>query len=136
MIWGGVSSGDVICSHYKGTSSSSVTSNSCFFNQYHFYIKDANYPAQSDLESFKQYLADQYNAGTPVIILYQLATPTTETVTAQPMNIQAGTNIVQITQASMDNLELEVKYKAGVSVTITEIENAQLDDNVEVTING
>jgi ABC-type proline/glycine betaine transport system substrate-binding protein len=65
-----------------------------------------------------------------------LAESTTETVTAQPMNIQAGTNIVQITQASMDGLELEVKYKAGVAVTITEVQNAQLDDNVEVTING
>ena len=61
---------------------------------------------------FKQFLADQYNAGTPVIIAYPLATATTETVTGQPMNIQAGTNIVEITQASMDDIELEVKYKA------------------------
>ena len=85
-------------------------------------------------EELKAWLASEYANGTPVILVYPLATPTTETVTAQPMNIQAGTNIVQITQASMDDLELEVKYKAGVSVTITEIENAQLDDNVEVTI--
>ena len=45
-------------------------------------------------------------------------------------------NVVEITEASMDNLELEVSYKAGVAVTITEIENAQLDNSVEVTING
>ena len=95
------------------------------------------YPAtSSNIPLLKQWLSDQYANGTPVIIVYSLNTPTEETVTPQPMNIQAGTNIVQITQASMDDLELEVKYKAGVSVTITEIENAQLDDNVEVTING
>ena len=68
------------------------------------------------------------------IIVHPKTTPTTETVTPQPLTIQAGTNIVQITQASMDELELEAKYQAGVSVTITEIENAQLDNNVEVTI--
>ena len=90
----------------------------------------------SNVDDFKTWLANQYNAGQPVVILYPLATPTTETVTPQPMNIQAGTNNVTITQASMDGLELEVKYKAGVSVTITEIQNAQLDNNVEVTING
>lgn len=90
----------------------------------------------TDVTKFKQFLASQYANGTPVTIIYPLATATTETVTAQPLNIQAGTNIVEITQASIDNLELEVSYKAGVSVTITEIQNAQLDDNVEVTING
>ena len=90
--------------------------------------------AYDDATNYKAFLATQYQAGNPVVIVYPLATPTTETVTAQPLTIQEGTNIVQITQASMDDLELEVKYKAGVSVTITEIENAQLDDNVEVTI--
>jgi hypothetical protein len=88
------------------------------------------------LADFKQFLADQYQAGFPVIIVYPLATATTETVTGQPLTTQEGTNIVEITQASMDNLELEVSYKAGVAVTITEVENAQLSNNVEVTING
>lgn len=90
----------------------------------------------ASLNDFKAFLASQYNAGTPVVVVYPLQTPTTETVTAQPLTIQAGTNIVEITQASMDNLELEVSYKAGVSVTVTEIENAQLDNSVEVTVNG
>ncbi len=84
----------------------------------------------------KKWLADQYNAGNPVIVVYPLATPTTETVTGQPLTIQAGSNVVEITQASMDDLELEVSYKAGVQVTVTEIENAQLDNSVEVTVNG
>ena len=87
------------------------------------------------LESFKQFLADQYANGTPVITVYPLVTPTEETVTPQPLSIQAGTNVITA-EGSIDNLPLEVSYKAGVSVTITEVQNAQLDNNVEVIING
>ena len=56
------------------------------------------------------WLAAQYAAGTPVIVIYPLATPTTETVTGQPMATTQGTNIAEITQASLDGLELEVEY--------------------------
>lgn len=63
------------------------------------------------LANAKQYLADQYAAGTPVIVVYPLAEPTTETVAGQALTTQAGTNIVEITQASIDNLALEVSYK-------------------------
>lgn len=56
------------------------------------------------------WLAAQYAAGTPVIVIYPLATPTTNTVTPQPMQTAAGNNTAEITQASLDNLELEVTY--------------------------
>lgn len=72
------------------------------------YIK---YAGLSSVNDFKQWLATQYANGTPVIIVYPLATPTTETATAQPLNLQEGTNIIEITEASLDNLEVEVKYK-------------------------
>ena len=97
-------------------------------------LDDVCTASAGNIPTFKAWLATQYQNGQPVIIVYPLATATTSTVTAQPLSIQEGTNIVQITQASMDNLELEVSYKAGVTVTITEIENAQLDNSVEVTI--
>lgn len=84
--------------------------------------------------AWQQWIAAQYAAGTPVIVTYPLATETTETVTGQPMSVQQGTNIVEITQAALDDLELEVSYYAGAEVTITEIENAQLSSDVEVTI--
>lgn len=76
------------------------------------YVAYAKY--ENNLVGFKQFLADQYAQGTPVIVVYALATATTETVTAQPLSTQAGTNIVEITQASIDNLGLEVSYKATV----------------------
>ena len=63
------------------------------------------------LDAWKAYLADQYAAGTPVTVVYPLAEPTTETVAGQALTTQAGTNIVEITQASIDNLALEVSYK-------------------------
>ena len=72
------------------------------------YIKTTQF---NNVGQFKQYLADQCANGTPVIIVYPLETPTTETVTEQSMNIQKGTNIIEVTEASLDDLELEAKYK-------------------------
>ena len=67
---------------------------------------------KTSLENFKQFLEQQYNAWTPVIVLYPLATPTTETVAGQTMDIPAGNSTIEITQASIDNLWLYAKYKA------------------------
>lgn len=82
----------------------------------------------------KQWLADQYAAGTPVIVLYPLATPTTESVAGQTLQVQDGDNVLEITQASLTGLELEAQYQAAVSLTIQEVEDANLDNNVTVTI--
>ena len=65
----------------------------------------------STVEQFQQWLADQYANGTPVTIVYPLATPTTESVTGQTLQVQAGNNTLEITQASLNNLTLEAKYK-------------------------
>ena len=70
-----------------------------------------HYNAITTVEQFKSWLADQYANGTPVIIVYPLATPTTETVMAQSLTIQTGSNIVEITQASIDDLTMELSYK-------------------------
>lgn len=61
--------------------------------------------------SWKNWLADQYAAGTPVIVLYPLATEATETVAGQTLQVQQGNNIVEITQASIDDLEIEAEYQ-------------------------
>lgn len=68
------------------------------------------------------------------IIVHPRTIPTTETVTPQMLTVQAGTNTIEITQSSIDDLPLEVSYKAGVTVTITEIENANVDNSVTVVI--
>jgi hypothetical protein len=111
-----------LCSHFLGVSTSTSLSRIDFAIRcgYHItssvaynrlYIKDTTVSNVNDLKSW---LASQYANGTPVIVVYPTSSPTTETVTAQPLTTQAGTNIVEITQASIDNLELEVSYKATV----------------------
>lgn len=86
-------------------------------------------------EDGKAWIAQQYAAGTPVTVIYPLATPTTESVAGQTLQVTDGDNIVEITQASLNGLELEAQYQAAVSLTIQEVQDANLDPNVEVTIN-
>lgn len=73
------------------------------------YIKDT--VNGTSLEDWKAYLASQYAAGTPVIVLYPLEQPTTEQVAAQPLNTVAGNNVISVT-AEVDGIELEAKYAA------------------------
>ena len=61
----------------------------------------------------KSWLAQQYANGTPVIMVVPIAEETTETVTAQNLNIQEGSNTFTITQASIANLPLSVTYQEG-----------------------
>ena len=78
-------------------------------NSLQVFVKSTNFAAPEDIKSW---LASQYAAGTPVIVIYPLETPTTETVAGQTMNIQAWSNTIEITQASIDDLELSAEYKA------------------------
>ena len=57
------------------------------------------------------WLANQAKAGTPVIVIYPLATATTENVTAQTLPLEYGNSTLSIIQSSMDGLQLEAKYK-------------------------
>ena len=105
-----------ICTHYVGENTPvsianmpdmSIKAGSATVS--YLYVKDSSF--SNNLAGFKQYLADQYANGTPVIVIYPLDTPTTESVAGQALNVQQGDNIVEITQASLDNLELEAKFK-------------------------
>ena len=70
-----------------------------------------------------------------MIIVYQLATPYSEVAPiAQSMTVVDGDNTVSLTQQGMTPLTLEATYTAGVSVTITEIENANIGNDVDVVI--
>ena len=131
----------VLCSHFVGKQNQIYIG---AVNQIGFH-RDAPYAGrcyitldkdtyQQDGDKVKQFFAEQYANGTPVIIVYPLATATTESVTAQPMHTELGDNTVSITQASLDDLELSVTYLAGVQLTVEEVEDAQLSQDVEVTI--
>lgn len=69
-------------------------------------IKDTAQATKADLSA---YLAAQYAAGTPVIIVYNAKDQTTEQVAAQPLTTAAGTNTVSVT-AEVSPIELECEY--------------------------
>lgn len=65
----------------------------------------------TDLDSWKAFLATQYAAGTPVIMVFLLATPFEEPAPiAQSMTVVDGDNTVSLTQQGMTPLELEATY--------------------------
>lgn len=83
---------EVICSHYpySNLTSSSAPNNSIVtFTSVNLDIKDNRFATAED---FKAFLAQQYAAWTPVIIYYQLATSTTETITAPEITLSWAWN--------------------------------------------
>lgn len=105
----------------------------------------------ADVTAFTTWLAAQYAAGTPVIVIYPLATSTAETVTPQLLQTQAGTNILQITQASISGLSLEATYTEHIDIqfkinfknntgyttnkgTVTSVNNTLPDSNGNVNL--
>ena len=113
----------LFCSHFQYDSGSTSTiPDGCFgcaSTSAHTYFRNN---ALSTAEDWKQWLVAQYNAGTPVIVLYPLATPTTESVAGQTLQVTDGDNTLEITQASMSGLELEAEYEQGVEALVEEIE--------------
>lgn len=110
----------VLCSHFPYSTSSSTAETDVVRNQTGAFalriladstIIPDNSTGPLKVASLKQWLADQYAAGTPVILVYPLTTATTETVAGQPMSVVSGDNTAEITQASMGGLRLEVTYK-------------------------
>lgn len=129
----------VICNYFDGDVSPFVTTS----NQPDLTVKGNGsnnntvyfkYAAKTTVADFQQWLADRYAAGTPVIVVYPLDEPTTESVTGQTLQVTDGDNTLEITQASLTGLELEAQYDAAVSLTIQEVQDANLDNNVTVTI--
>lgn len=101
-----------LCTHFRGTS---VTPQIGYVRVYYtsggtprtyFGMDKTVYDTP---EKAKEFLAAQYAAGTPVIVLYPLAEPTTESVTPQSLSTVAGTNVISIT-AEVSPIELEVEY--------------------------
>ena len=58
---------------------------------------------------WQDYLAEQYAAGTPVIVVYPLAEATTESVAGQSLSTAAGTNVVSV-NAEVSPIALEAEY--------------------------
>ena len=71
------------------------------------YLNDTTVGSADSLINF---LKAQYAAGTPVIVVYPLATETTEQTTAQQIMAHAGSNTINVSPANVSDINLEVKY--------------------------
>lgn len=100
----------LVCSHFQYSNKTSSQTEDLTIISFSSTNIGFRYDACADTTAFKTWLADQYAAGTPVIVVYQLATETTESVAGQTLQVQDGDNVLEITQASLTGLELETQY--------------------------
>ena len=103
-----------ICTHFakvSNTTSSGNMPDGSFRGHPSNSVLYFKYDSVGSLENFKEFLAAQYAAGTPVIMAYSLATETTDHITPHHLHTTAGTNIVDVTSA-VDPVELKAEYYA------------------------
>ncbi len=106
-----------MCNYFIGKDQGNSTSarngkSSCFWIPAYNYIGFSTDLASSTATTeFAQWVKGLYEAGTPLMVAYAKTTATTESVTPQALTTKAGTNIIEITQSSVNNLPLEVSYK-------------------------
>ena len=98
-----------LCTHFVGgEASGQQPEGTVFFNASgHCYFRTTD--SASD---FKAFLKGQYDAGTPVILVFALATgsQTTESFAEQPLTASEGTNTISAT-AEVSTIALKAKYK-------------------------
>lgn len=104
-----------VCTHFPSARNSSDTTLNTVYasgvtqgsiDRLSIWFRTTDYTAST----LKAFLAAQYAAGTPVIVWYPLATPTTESVTPQALRTQDGTTIVS---SSAGSVGATVEYKAS-----------------------
>lgn len=109
----------VLCTHFSGN----VDANISTTNQPDLTVKPHTttpyiyfkYTSMADIAAYQAYFAEQYAAGTPVIVVYPLAEPVVESVTAQPLNTSKGDNTINVI-ANVNDISIEaiyIKSKAG-----------------------
>lgn len=99
------------CTHYPYSSESAANAPDKSFVGYssqNIGFKDSNFTQTTDVTAF---FKDQYDAGTPVIVVYPLETETTESVAGQSLSTAAGTNIVSVA-AEVSPVPLSAEYYA------------------------
>lgn len=109
--WGAVAGVAPICTRLVGLNSGETTfAGACrFAKDFNVYEYKTAFGVLNITE-FKAKLASYYNEGNPIILVYPLATPTTESVTPHTLTTTKGTNVVEVT-SNVDPVTLEVEYK-------------------------
>jgi hypothetical protein len=99
-----------LCSHFASASAPSQYARGKYLqelNAINLWYSDNKTTAVADL---KQFLAEQYNAWTPVIVVYALENPTTLSVAWQSLSIPAWDSRIEIVEWSILDLPLYAKY--------------------------
>ena len=68
-------------------------------------------PAITSVDVWKSWLKEQYNKGTPVILVYPLATGYTETNTPQDFVLTSSNSKIERDSEYINNLGIGVNYK-------------------------
>lgn len=104
------------CTHFVGKTTASAAPDTIrlYFTsggvpRTYFFV-DQTVDDFSTVDKFKAWLAAQYAAGTPVIVLYPLAEPITELTTPQPLSTIEGDNTLTVT-AEVDNIKFDITYQ-------------------------
>lgn len=82
-------------------------------------------------DSMKSFLKSNYENGTPIYILYELATPQTIKLSSiSPIELWQGTNIFKL----ITNLEtdFEVEYIVDKDSVLNEVQTAMLEAEIEI----
>lgn len=119
QYWDNATPYSPLCTHFVGTDSTPVAGSNTVrvyrtsdnTGRIYFGI-DKTLDAFSTREKFAAWLAAQYAAGNPVIVIYVLATETTETTTLQALNSYNGTTVVSTVCAVLP-VDGEAEYKAS-----------------------
>lgn len=102
---------DLYTTHWTEGDYTSTTGIYCsIMDTLYFTFNKASLPNCSTANEIQTYLAEQYENNTPVIIVYPLATSTTSTATPQSITINKGTYTAEVTESSLDNLKIQIKY--------------------------
>ena len=113
---GGSSLWTPICSHYNtygaSTTLADMDDGSMKYNGSGTATLWKDSTHNTSLDDWKAWVKSQYDAGTPIILIYPLAEPTTETVTGQPLSTTAGTNTVSWT-AEVSGKTMSAEYKGS-----------------------
>ena len=102
----------LLCSHFPYSSKTSSQTGDQTIISFSSTNIGFRYDACADKTAFAAFLAAEYAAGTPVIVMYPLAEETTETVAGHALNTTDGTNIITVT-AEVSDIDLRVEYSGA-----------------------
>ena len=121
----------ILCTHYPSGMETTYYKNQSISlstrDEGAFYLYDTAH-AQSGLADWKAYLAAQSAAGTPVTVLYELATP--QAIAGTPQSIQTYAPKTIITNDANANMVAENNYFFDVGKNANSISTAQTDTTI------